>query len=498
MSTDAKKQKNARRKESFKTSTWYILIAYLTTQVASLIAKWAGMSSISYGEIFIITTFSIVATLLFYFVITTLKEFSNRVTQTIVFLQYGFFVFIYNAWVVFLHEARIIGMIFAICAMLFLLLGSTLKRSLFVTAAIISSHSLASYSGIKFLNQTGSIRYELFYILCFVPVALFISVLSGHFRKQKMQIIEAKKVAEETRDSLQDVIVDIGQKCETLNSASDELLNLSSTMSSTTNEIATKSTGVASASEEMSSNINSVAAAMSETSQSVRSLAVSAEEMTATVNEISQNSIKAMNTSNQAVTQSKIVSEKVDNLGIVAKEIGKITEVISDISEQTNLLALNATIEAARAGDYGKGFAVVANEIKELAKQTAGATLQIKQQIGKIQETTATTADEISQIIKVINEVNDIVASITEAISEQSDTTKEIAENVSYTSSGMADVNDNVVTSSGFADQIAKEIADVTKDVGMVSDSSALVNQRAEELLVLANELKKMSKKYSK
>ncbi len=78
------------------------------------------------------------------------------------------------------------------------------------------------------------------------------------------------------------------------------------------------------------------------------------------------------------VSKSEQALQRVDELGIAANEISKVTEVITETSVQTNLLALNATIEAARAGEAGKGFAVVANEIKDLAKQTAQATLDIK------------------------------------------------------------------------------------------------------------------------
>ena len=92
-----------------------------------------------------------------------------------------------------------------------------------------------------------------------------------------------------------------------------------------------------------------------------------------------------------AVAQAQKASAQVEALGKAAREIGEVLETIAEISDQTNLLALNATIEAARAGEYGKGFAVVANEIKELASATSEATMEIKNKIEGIQNTTAGT-----------------------------------------------------------------------------------------------------------
>jgi len=490
-------EKYRRRKKIQITNTILVLIGYLLTQAASLLAKLAGLSSITYSEIFLCLFLSVGATLVFLTIIYLMKEITKKNSDTLYFSQFGCWMIVYVIWIVLLHEARMAGLFFMVFALLFLLISSTLKWSLMISSAVMVLHVFASYFGIFYLNQGGSMKHELFYVYCSIPPVLFICFLSGRFSKQKNEIIQAKKTAEKNRDALKAVLIDIGIKCEMLNSASNELLNLSSNMSGKTNEIAKRSTSVASASEEMSMNINSVAAAMNQTSQSVSSLSVSSEEMNSTVNEISQNSKKAMETSNKAVSQSKIVSEKVDKLAAAAKEIGKITEVISEISDQTNLLALNATIEAARAGESGRGFAVVANEIKELAKQTAEATLQIKEQIQKIQKTTSLTADEISQIITIINEVNDIVASITEAIGEQSHTIQEISGNVAYTSTGIEEVNENVATTSLFADKIAKDIAEVNTDVGMISDSSSMVSKSAEKLLNLANELREMSARFS-
>ena len=99
-------------------------------------------------------------------------------------------------------------------------------------------------------------------------------------------------------------------------------------------------------------------------------------------------------------------------------EINDRITLISEIARQTNILAINASIEAARANEYGRGFAVVANEIKDLAKQTAEATLDIKTLVEDVQKTTENTGDSIKRISQVIGGVNETVGSIATAVEE--------------------------------------------------------------------------------
>jgi len=314
---------------------------------------------------------------------------------------------------------------------------------------------------------------------------------------QKDEIGILAQSLNEMAKSLRAMIKDISKGVESVDDSSHQLAAISNQMQSGAENTVSKSSQVATAAEEMSANQNTVAAAMEQASVNVNMVASATEQMNSTINEIAQNSNNAKEITTQAVQKSKKASQRVDELGIAANEINKVTEVITEISEQTNLLALNATIEAARAGEAGKGFAVVANEIKDLAKQTAHATLDIKTKIQGIQQATGITVTEINEIQKVISDIDQIVATIAAAIEEQTATTREIAENVSQASAGITEVNENVAQSSTVAGEIASDIAEVNSRAVEMNQASSRVKDNAGDLSGIASNLKQMIAKFT-
>lgn len=290
-------------------------------------------------------------------------------------------------------------------------------------------------------------------------------------------------------EKLQEMIKKIASNSTSVGDSSEQLRSISGQLLGGAEDTSERSTSVAAAAEEMSTNLNNVAAAMEESSTNANMVATAAEEMSSTINEIAENAEKARAVSSDAVNQAKNAFEKMKELGTAAEKIGKVTETITEISEQTNLLALNATIEAARAGEAGKGFAVVANEIKELAKQTAGATLDIKSLIEDVQNTSKITEEGIEQIASVITGVNDIVSTIATAVEEQTAATQEIANNIAQASIGIQEVNENVTQSSVVATDISKDIADVSAAAHRISESSNEVSNSARDLLERSQEL---------
>lgn len=283
---------------------------------------------------------------------------------------------------------------------------------------------------------------------------------------------------------------------ETLKGSSAKLSGFANEIGQTMVQMSERTGAVAGRAEEMQGNMKEVASAMEESAANITMVASSTTELSTTIDKIVKNSENARRIAGEAVNKTKAASEIVEALGKEAQSISAVTESISDISSQTNLLALNATIEAARAGEAGKGFAVVAGEIKALSDQTAQATKDIRNRIDTIQKSTGETVQVIMGISNVINDVERLVITIVGAMEEQNATTRDIAQNVSQVASGIDMTRESISRIFTFSDEMAKEIAAISRFTDDVATSSTRLNTRAAELSGLSYKLKEVVGKF--
>ncbi len=290
-------------------------------------------------------------------------------------------------------------------------------------------------------------------------------------------------------EKIQKIIQDIAGNAAKLSDSSVGLASAAAQMASGTEEMSAQSTTVAAAAEQLTNNMTSMAGSTHEMSANVKTVASAVEEMTASIAEVARSAQQAASVAQNAAQSARVSDEKVGQLGAAAHEIGKVIEVIQDIAEQTNLLALNATIEAARAGDAGKGFAVVATEVKELAKQTAAATEDIRKRIVGIQVSTTEAVGAIDEISKVIGNVNEVSRTIASAVEEQSITTQEIAHNIAQSSIAAETVAKGVAESATVTQEIARNIAQVDSAVKQTALGATKTQDAGGELKQVSTEL---------
>ena len=292
--------------------------------------------------------------------------------------------------------------------------------------------------------------------------------------------------------TLDQIIQDIGAKTETITAAASEVSGVSDLMSEESEDLSTRSNSVAAAAEEMNVSMKTMTSASGQAASNIAMVAEAALRMQDQMSEVAKNCDNAGQRSNFAKGEAEKAADKVNRLGEAAREISKVTSMITEIAEQTNLLALNSAIEAARAGDAGKGFAVVAAEIKNLAAQTAQATGHIDERIQEIQDSARETVDEVGHIAQVIADVDDIVQVISQSMDTQSGNASEVAGNIEQASLGISQVNDNLGQGSEVAAEIAADVAQVDAVAAGMSDRSKNLRNGAGDLDSLSLSLQKM------
>jgi len=267
---------------------------------------------------------------------------------------------------------------------------------------------------------------------------------------------------------------EIGRMGEALNSSLAEIRSTmqsvaksAETLSSATTQVSARSVQTAGNARTESSKINQIAAAV--------------QEMTATIGEISHNAESATTASRAsaetaqrggvvmqaaAATMEKIasasntVSDKMGSLAMRSEEIGKVVNVIQEISEQTNLLALNAAIEAARAGEHGRGFAVVAGEVRRLAERTKGATEEIAGTIRSIQDETRETMQVMQESRSAVESGMEETANVRASLEMTIESSRQVEQQINL---------------------IATAATEQTAAAGEISESAGQISQLATE-----------------
>lgn len=291
---------------------------------------------------------------------------------------------------------------------------------------------------------------------------------------------------------IQSIVIDITQSFQGLSTAATQLMAVSEQTASSVKVMATQAASVVADAERAGANTHAVSITMEETSSNLSSIAAATEEMSVTIGEVAASAAKGRVVSEQASKQAAEISSLMQALGEAAREIGQVTETITEISSQTNLLALNATIEAARAGEAGKGFAVVANEIKTLARQTAGATEDIKNKITGVQNSAASATNDMVKINSIIQEMEQLISSIAAAIEEQAAVTRDLADNIARASSGVQDSTDRMSETDEASNEITKKIDQVSSGLLDLRQGGEEVRASASEITGLAQKLQRL------
>jgi len=289
-----------------------------------------------------------------------------------------------------------------------------------------------------------------------------------------------------------------------------------------TEQIARAAEGVARGSQEQAQAIQKTSVLVNDTANIINQVGQIANLVTTAntkVTQVARNGVTSVEQTNQGMTniRSRAVAttQKVKEMNIRAKEIGRIVETIDNIADKTDMLALNAAVEAARAGEHGRGFAVVADQVRKLSEDSKVATREIGELIERVQDTVSeaiasmdSTTIEVDNGTRLTKDTTHALQEILQAAEEAAklaqqigDATKQLGQKSEGVVASIESVSAVVEENTAAAEQMAANSQEVTATMegiaSVVEENTASteeVSASAEEMLAQVEEVTSSAK----
>ena len=165
-------------------------------------------------------------------------------------------------------------------------------------------------------------------------------------------------------------------------------------------------------------------------------------------------------------------AKKVKRLTESSQEISKIVALISEISAKTNLLAFNASIEAVRAGEHGQGFRIVADEVRRLAERVSESTKDIEQLVSGIQLETA-------EVLTMMEKGTTQVVTSTKLV----DQTRETLLSLVSISQKIDQFVQSISDSTHMHNEMSQQVSQTMKSIAQTAEGTSLESQQVSHSL---------------
>ncbi len=381
--------------------------------------------------------------------------------------------------------------------------------------------------------------------------------ISGILQRIREVSKRVTRVAADVESESRKVIEGTILETEAINNISASIEELNAVIS----EIADGTDGLAASAEETSAsmvqmvtNITEITSSTQDMSLAVESTSASIEQLSATIKEVAANAgelaeaagdtqsaiveiASSVKEVEQRAKESAMLSDKVKNdavtfgmvsvektihgmenikasvektadyikkLGGRSEEIGKILNVIDEITDQTTMLALNAAILAAQAGEQGKGFSVVANEIKGLAERTSMSTQEIAALIQSVQQEVGDSAAAMEEGLKsvemgfkVTNEAADALRKIVESSKRSSEMAAAIELSTTEQSKAALLVSQAMERVLSMVGQIAKATTEQNRGIQLIMNATEKIRDVSNYVKTATNEQSSTSRQIS-